>query len=95
MTYAWQTDPESGKQFYETTLADGTVMKAGEYAQRRMAAYPTLADQVDALWKILEIVQAGGAPAAWPPDALAVMAARNAVKAAIPKPDVAPPWVKG
>ena len=94
MSYAWITQPD-GRQMYCFTAADGSQIPAGEYQSRRAGLYPDLADQVDALWKIVAVIQAGGAPSAWPADALAVLAARDAVKAAIPKPDVAPPWVKG
>ena len=91
--YSWITQP-NGHQLYCFTDANGNQVSAGDYQSRRAGMYPDLPDQVDALWKIVMVIQAGGAPSAWPADALAVLDARNAVKAAIPKPDIAPPWVK-
>ena len=91
--YSWITQP-NGTQLYCYTDAGGVVTPAGEYQSRRASLYPSLSDQVDALWKIVEAIQAGSPPSTWPADALAVMAARNAVKTTLPKPDIAAPWVK-
>jgi hypothetical protein len=55
------------------TRVDGGVAAAGDYQSLRRAAYPTIKDQLDALWK-------GGA------EAEAMRASVLAVKAQYPKP---------
>ena len=92
MTYSWQTMPD-GTQHYVATLADGTTLDAGLYQTRRSASYPSAAEQIDAVWKILAALPAGSLANA-PADALAVMISRDAVKTTYPKPDIPPPWVK-
>lgn len=92
MTYSWQTQAD-GSQLYAAALADGTTMPAGLYQTRRAGAYPTVAEQIDALWKFLEALPPGTLTNL-PPDAMAIKAARDGVKTSYPKPDIPAPWVK-
>lgn len=51
------------------------------YGELRKAAYPPIGDQLDVLWKVL-----GQDPSGLPPEAQALLAKVQAVKAQYPKP---------
>lgn len=56
---------------------------AGSYRIRRQAEYPSVGEQLDALWKVI----AGMPPGQIPAEAQAVLDKVNAVKAKHPKPN--------
>lgn len=59
-------------------------LAANAYQADRAEEYPPLGDQLDAIWKIVQAINAGDS---MPADALAVMAAVQAIKDKYPKPE--------
>ena len=54
----------------------------GNYAERRREAYPAIGDQLDAIWRALAAIRAGGT---LPPEALEMLARIDDVKTRFPK----------
>lgn len=72
-----ETGPKTFRELQRARAKDGS------YRRRRQVDYPTVGEQLDALWKTIVSLAHGGTI---PADARAVMDAVAAVKAKHPKP---------